>query len=102
MRAWCRPSGVIGFSRYTPEGALPIARSRSEKRLRAFIEVHARHGWKKGKLLVPGIPEAKDQVAGLEALEAFVTWCAKCAKPEDKIIVLTRAHRRPIDGKARA
>ena len=79
MRAFCWASGLIGFGRSTPKGALPIAHSRSKNLLHDLIEVQARHGWKNGVLLVPGVPEAPSQVAGLQALERFITHLAKVA-----------------------
>lgn len=86
MHAYCYASGEIGFGRSIPDGALPMARGPA-KALKPFIEVKSRHGYKsrivKGRLkkipgtdvlLVPGIPEAPDQDAGLDALHAFLGW----------------------------
>lgn len=96
MRAYCWASGLIGFSRYLPKGALPIAHSRSSKTLQHLIEANARHGWS-GQLLVPGVPEAPNQVEALEALERFITWLAKGAPIG--VAINVRAHRWPIEGK---
>lgn len=86
MRCYCYASGLIAFGRTLPEGALPIA-SGPPKALRAFIEAHARHGYRtriangrptkipdSDMLLVPGAPEAPDQAAALDALQA---WCRR-------------------------
>ena len=86
MRAYCFASGQIEFGNRPPAGAIVIAMG-SPKALRAFIEVKARHGYNvrevNGRnikipgsdiLLVPGVPEAPDQDAGLEALYAWCRW----------------------------
>ena len=99
MRAYCYATGQIEFGRTVPRGALPIA-SGHERKLRPIIEAIARHGWKEGVLLVPGIPEtAPDQIKGLEALERFITQVAKRCEPADRIMVSVRGHRWPIEGK---
>lgn len=86
MIAYCYASGLIEFGRKVPDGALPIARGPAKK-LREFIEPLARHGYSTHKvngrptripgsetLLVPGVPEAPSQHAGLDALMAFKKW----------------------------
>jgi imidazoleglycerol phosphate synthase glutamine amidotransferase subunit HisH len=86
MRAYCYASGLIEFGRAMPDGALPVARGPA-KVLRDFIEVRARHGYRteivNGRptkipgtetLLVPGVPEAPDQMAAVDALTAFRKW----------------------------
>jgi hypothetical protein len=91
MRAYCYSSGLIEFGRNVPSGALPIARGPA-KSLRDFIEATARHGYRTRKvrgrptkipgterLLVPGVPEASDQTAALDALLAWCAWIAKSA-----------------------
>jgi hypothetical protein len=93
MRAYCYASGHIEFGRVVPDGALPIARGPAKK-LRDFIDAVARHGYRtecKGgrkqkipgsdMLLVPGIPEAPDQAAALDALHAWRDWLAKGDRP---------------------
>lgn len=85
MRAYCYASGHIQFGARLPTGAMPIARGRP-KPLRDFIQGNARHGYRtrrfKGRsakirgseiLLVPGVPEAVDQI---EALAALTSWLA--------------------------
>lgn len=73
MHAYCYASGQIEFGARIPDGALPIARGRS-KPLRDFICGVARHAYDGETLLVPGIPEAPDQSAALDALRAFLKW----------------------------
>lgn len=93
MRAYCYASGLIEFGRHMPEGALPIAQGPA-KPLREFIETVARHGYSthtvNGRpqkipgtdcLLVPGVPEAPNKIAAVDALTAFVTWIAGHKKP---------------------
>lgn len=67
--AWA--SGLIEFGTKLPDGALPIASSCNEKALTETVEVLARHGYKDGELLVPGIPEAKNQNQARIALTRF-------------------------------
>lgn len=99
MYAYCWASGVIQFGSRTPQGALPIARSRRHRALREFVEAMARHAHDGVTLLVPGVPEAADQAAGVDALGAFLEWAAK--KPPEGVLVFSRAHRWPIDGRGR-
>lgn len=72
MIAYAWASGRIDFGRKVPDGALCIATGPA-KTLRSTIEVLARHGYGKseGVLLVPGIPEASSQAAGILALIVF-------------------------------
>lgn len=89
MRAYCYAAGLIKFGPTIPDGALPIARGRA-KQLQDFIEVRARHGYAtrkvKGRLtkipgsdclLVPGVPEAPNQTAAVDALIAWCRWLRK-------------------------
>lgn len=97
MRAYCFASGHIDFGPRVPDGALPIARGPA-KALRDFIDGAARHGYRTERvgnrvqkipgtdmLLVPGIPEAPDQGAALDALSRWRDWLAK--NPPAKITV---------------
>ncbi len=72
--AWA--SGLIEFGDTLPDGALPIAVAADDvqaRKMRDSIEILARHGKgpSKGKLLVPGIPEASNQQAAMKALTRF-------------------------------
>lgn len=86
--AYCYSSGLIDFGKRIPNGALIIARG-PEKELRDFIEARARHGYRTRVIngrptkvrgsetfLVPGVPEAPNQHAGLDALHAWMKWIA--------------------------
>jgi hypothetical protein len=80
MMAYCDATGVIRFHTAVPEGSIEIARG-PNKALRELMCATARHGYKKGVLLVPGVPEAVNQKQGCEALAQFCAWLAK-SKPE--------------------
>ena len=78
--AYCYANGVIRFGKTTPKGAIAIATG-PRKKLRDLI--HARCRWsypttrgdsKTEVPLVPGIPEAPDQMAALAALVQFARW----------------------------
>jgi hypothetical protein len=97
MRAYCWASGRIGFGRHIPEGALPIAHSRRSKKLQELIGLHARHGYQPGMLLVPGIPEAPNQLEALEALKRFINRVEHDAPVG--VLLNMRGHRWPIEGK---
>lgn len=68
--AHCDASGVIEFSNTCPPGHLPIAAGPADK-LRELIMGACRHAYDGVTLLVPGIPEAPNQSAGLDALKRF-------------------------------
>lgn len=63
--------GVIEFAARLPEGLLPIGRD-WEGRIRRAVEVVARHAYDGRTLLVPGVPEAADDDAALDAMYAFI------------------------------
>lgn len=75
MIACCDAAGVIYFERRLPKDLtlLPIARGPAKK-VREFMQAKARHAYDGKTLLVPGVPEAEDQTAGLEALKKFKGW----------------------------
>lgn len=82
--AWCWASGLIEVGDQLPgdgpDGAGVIAIASGPKScLKARLEVLARHGKgaSAGRLLVPGIPEAENQVTAADALEVWLAWCAK-------------------------
>lgn len=72
MYAFAWRSGLIGFRKNVPSGALEIVRGRSDD-VNAVVSVLARHGYgaSSGALLVPGIPEAETDDEALDALIAF-------------------------------
>ena len=74
--AYCYANGVIKFRSAKlglPKGALPIVRGPG-KIVREGVSSKARHGYDGKTLLVPGVPEAPDQFAGVEALKQFNAW----------------------------
>lgn len=76
MKAYCYASGQIGFaSREVPDGAIHFA-SGPKKTLEPFVSVMARHAYDGETLLVPGVPEADDQEAGVDALRKWCGWIA--------------------------
>lgn len=99
---YCYANGVAKFGKKIPKGALPID-SRTDKQIEAEKKKHKKQSadFAKGKgnypsavwkdrmkarlrlgydgktLLVPGIPEAADQVEAYEALAKFKQWAVK-------------------------
>ena len=75
--AFCYRNGVIHFGSRVPDGALSIASSANGKLLREKVKVAARwsyptkRGGKDSKPLVPGVPEAPDDVAACDAVIRF-------------------------------
>lgn len=91
IRAFCYASGLIEFGRSVPAGAIVIARGPAEP-LREFIAGKARHGYRTRKvrgrvtkipgtesLLVPGVPEAPNQIVGAKALRHWCDWISQHA-----------------------
>ena len=74
-------SGRLVISPSVPEGAIAIAKG-PEKALRKHFGVVCRHGYKRGVLLVPGIPEAPSQDQGIKALQRFVRWASGATEDE--------------------
>jgi hypothetical protein len=88
IRAYCYASGLIEFGKKIPAGTRVIARG-PEKDLRDFIDGIARHGYRTrfvgGRrtkvpgteyLLVPGIPEAPNQLVAEKKLREWTSWIA--------------------------
>ena len=74
--------GVITFSTKRIDGLLEVGRCRAPgRRLRREVEVTARHAYDGTTLLVPGIPEAVDADAALDALIAYRDWIAPRLEP---------------------
>ncbi len=70
-RAYCWRGGIIEFGPRIPDGALPLDRG-TERSVRNRVEPLARRAYRKGVLLVPGIPEAETDEQALEAYRRFV------------------------------
>lgn len=99
MRAYCFASGLIEFGNRVPKGAIAFAHG-PESILVDLVKSRARHGYQtrvidgrptkipgSDTLLVPGIPEAPDQSAALDALHAWLKWASK--KVPDGVEFLT-------------
>lgn len=71
LYAFADRRGVIEFGAVVPAGTLPIGRDWT-RRIRGAVEVVARLAFDNKTLLVPGVPEASDDEAALDALYAFV------------------------------
>lgn len=71
--AYCYASGLIEFGERVPDGALPVFEG-EEGYVRKLIEVTARHAYDGVSLLVPGVPEAPEQMAAVDALIRFRAW----------------------------
>lgn len=67
LRAYCYASGQITFRR--KRGTLPIGRLKCTKEK---FETQCRLAYDGKTLLVPGVPEAPDQSAGVAALDRFI------------------------------
>jgi hypothetical protein len=84
IRAWCLPTGYIGFGRDIPAGAIIIARG-PEKPLREFIAGSAHHA-RGDVLLVPGVPGADNKIAAAGALERWRSWIATKAPADVRVL----------------
>lgn len=78
-------SGAIVFRKRMPPGSLPVTRMKHSK-LCSIVKALARRGYpksdgSKGLLLVPGIPEAKDSDAALDALCRFKSEVERRLRP---------------------
>lgn len=76
IRAYCYANGVIKFRSAKlamPDGALPIMIGPG-KIVRDHIKGAARLGYDNKTLLVPGVPEAPNQLEGVEALKKWKDW----------------------------
>lgn len=90
MHAYCYASGHIGFGPEVPFECLPIAKGPTKK-LQDFISGVARHSRTNDDLFVPGIPEAPNEDAALDALLHFTRWITKGA-PAD-VTTIHSKHR---------
>lgn len=68
--AYADRAGVIRFTEgRCPDGALPIVRG--DEHMMARVRAHARHAYDNKTLLVPGVPEADDDIEAVKALSDF-------------------------------
>ncbi|SBW11976.1 hypothetical protein KL86APRO_20381 [uncultured Alphaproteobacteria bacterium] len=89
MKAYCFADGTIEFGPRIPDGALPIAAG-PDNTLRREIGVKARLAYNNETLLVPGVPEALDQMSGVNALIAWIAWASPSWR---KAGLITPRHR---------
>lgn len=87
--AYCWQSGRIDVGDEVPEGAIAVATG-PRRALQEKLEIYARHGQgkSKGVLLVPGVPEADEGDAKVDALSAWLNWCAERNGRKDSYHVL--------------
>jgi hypothetical protein len=86
-------SGVIVFRKLMPPGTLPVTH-KQHPRLRSVVDVLARHGrpefgQSRRLMLVPGIPEARNEAAALRALCRFKREVERRLRPHS-------SKRRPV------
>ena len=84
MYAFCWATGVISFGEIVPEGAIFIAFG-PLKKVRALIWGTARLAYDGHTFLVPGIPEADDQIEARNALSAYLKWIGQ--RPIHNVII---------------
>ena len=80
MRLYAYASGQLEMGPTLPDGALPVARGRKAEMQK--IQQRGRLAYDGETWLVPGIPEAEDQLEGLKALQRFIAWAVKHDRQE--------------------
>ena len=81
MKAFAWRTGRIDFAQRVPKGALLIASGKA-KMVRSTLTALARNAYDGKTLLVPGVPEAENDAAALDALIAFCKWVEPRFKKE--------------------
>jgi hypothetical protein len=74
--AYCYRSGHIGIWRDVPKGAVPIAYG-PRQLLKQAIGGFGRLSYDGRTYMVPGVPEADDDDAAVEAVKRFCAWMLK-------------------------
>ena len=99
--AWAWANGLIGMGEKPPaqesdgSGCIVFAKG-PRVDLEALVGVWARHGKcaSAGRLLVPGVPEAENRIAAVDALSAWVDWCAqRNARYAKRGVVFSRSQK---------
>ncbi len=67
----CDRRGVIRIGDDAPRGDLVLASATRPERLMKAVQAIARHGYDNATWLVPGVPEADNDDAAMEAVVAF-------------------------------
>lgn len=75
MKAFVWRTGLVEFGRSVPSGAIEVPRGPARV-LRARMSVLCRHAYDGKSLLVPGIPEAENDEATMNASKPFKEWIA--------------------------
>ncbi len=83
MIAYAWASGLIGFGPKCPKRALPIANHDDEAKLRDTIHGTARKARQSNSWLVPGVPEAADGNAAVNALVSYSQQVMEALKREN-------------------
>ena len=97
--AYCTTDGRIRFGRVVPQNALSIICGSSAS-VRAAIEITARlsypskPGAQDAVLLVPGIPEAEDQMSAVKALSHYIDHVEFCMSRNVEWLKPVSAERR--------
>lgn len=78
-------SGVIRCGASVPAGALCVLTA-SRHHVRKIVSALARHAYDGKTLLVPGIPEAADDDAAIDALERFRTECERRLPTQRRLV----------------
>lgn len=73
MKAYAWSNGRIDFGQRVPKGALVVCIGKAKK-VRHVITATARLAYDGVTLLVPGVPEAENEDAALDALIAYCNW----------------------------
>ena len=82
--AWCHRSGEIGIGDTRPTGVITFAAGDGEN-LRQMVEVTSRHAYDGKTYLVPGVPEAANDV---DAKDALLDWCDWLSQGERGVKIL--------------
>lgn len=78
VTAWCWQTGLIEIGVNQPEGALEVATGlQTDLELALAVMAREGQGASKGKLLVPGVPEAAEDSP--EQVDALIEWLRLCA-----------------------
>jgi hypothetical protein len=81
IHAYCWRTGRIDFGQKTPRTAIGICKG-EEQAVRDLMTATARHAYDGKTLLVPGVPEADDGDAAVDALIRWCDWLKSCRRPE--------------------
>jgi len=78
---YCYRNGQIRFGKRIPKGALLIVKGKNGRKIRETIAGCARLAYDEKNFLVPGVPEAKNSLQAIDALNRFVGQMKKRLQP---------------------